>query len=111
MGDTNLPSLFSFILTVLITLATALYLVPRQIKQVMRSRSALTPVRWTILAMLIMGILGAFPTMVYQFIRFVGLELLWLRDVATISSSISRLSFFVLIIVIVRIRIISEDIE
>lgn len=98
MFDGNIYALISLILGAIAVGTITFYIIPRQFNQVLRPHDWLTNLRWQILCAEIFIVMMSFPSLVYQGMRYSGLDSEILRNVASITS---RLSFLGLTIVLV----------
>lgn len=76
------------------------YLVPKQMKEVLSPKDWLTGLRWQILLTLVFSIIGLVPSVVYLGFRSFGIESEDLRSVASIAGNLSRLANVILLVMI-----------
>lgn len=100
----NYSSLLAFLISVVCFAVYLLFLTPRQFKEVLRPRDWLTKLRWIILAILVVSLLTAIPSLVYQYYRTIGIEYTVLRNVATVTSNISKLGLTILLVLVFTYR-------
>lgn len=103
MNDFNLNLTITFSIALLALLVLA-YLVPKQMLEVMRPKDWLTGLRWQILGVLVVSIVGLVPSVVYLALRNMGTESEALRTVAGISGNVSRLANAILLVMIFSYR-------
>lgn len=87
------------------SLSILLYVAYRQIKESIRPRDLLTGLRFLILSVLLLSIFSATPSMAYRYIRATGRENQTLRNVATVTNTISQLGTATLLLMIFNYRI------
>lgn len=97
---TNYASLLAFVLSVGCLTVYALFLIPKQTQEVLKPGDALTRLRWIILTMLVISLITAVPSTVYQYYRATGVELELLRNVSAITSNLSKVATTVLLVLI-----------
>lgn len=96
----NFWSLASFLIRFVGIVVIALYLFPKQIKEVMRPTDGLTGLRWQILGVLGLSVLSALPSVTYQIVRTFGGEAELLRNIASVTSTMSWMLIIVLLVLI-----------
>lgn len=100
MLDGNIYALTSLVLGSVAVGALIFYLIPLQFNEVLKPKDWLTRLRWRILSLLSLITLMAFPSLVYQFFRYLGTDYESLRNIASITNRLSFLGVvFVLILV------------
>lgn len=104
MENTNFYVVIGLAVSIFTTLGMGFYLIPKQIAELKRPRNWLTPLRQVIFILLVISVLGSMPTIMYQIVRAMGGEIDWLRNAASISASVSRLSTFMLMVYIFKFK-------
>jgi hypothetical protein len=98
----SLVASMAFIITGL--LIFMLFVVPRQFREVIRPKDSLTGLRWRILLLALSCSTATVPPLVYRLIRLLGTDAGFLRNVSTVSSSLSFLAASVLFALIITYR-------
>lgn len=101
INDINYAAGFSF-LTAFTALFVLAYLAPKQMAEVVRPRNWLTTLRWQILMILIVSIIGLIPSVVYLGLRTWGIENELLRNVSTVTGNISRVANVILLLMVFK---------
>lgn len=101
MENTN-PAIVISIVISFLTATVLLWVAYKQFYEVLMPRDWLTRLRWLILAMLVVAIVGILPVITYQVCRLLGTENEVLRNVASVLGNLSRLAGAVLLMLIYR---------
>lgn len=96
----NKASLFALINGIVCLLVYAFFLTPKQIFEVTRPKNWLTRLRWIILSILVISVLTSIPSVVYQYYRTFGHDSEFLRNLATITSQISKTCTTILLVLV-----------
>jgi len=98
MLDGNIYVLIGLVLGSISVLALIFYLIPKMLKEVLLPKDWLTNLRWSVLSLLILVTTMALPSLVYRLLRFIGIEAEALRNVASVTSSISYLGLVIVLV-------------
>jgi len=101
-GEPQFSTLLALIIKLVVFVVIAFYIIPKQLKEVLRPRDGLTALRWQILILLSVSVFTSIPSAMYQIVRFVdpyaAYELL--RAIATVTNNISSLIIVILLVLI-----------
>lgn len=100
----NYAALTAFIIGGFCTSVYVFFLMPKQFNEVLRPKNYLTRLRWIILAILLISIGTSIPGLLYQYGRIGGQDFQVLRNVATITSNVSRLATTILLVLVYTYR-------
>lgn len=100
----NWSSLFAVITSIACVSVYIFFLMSKQVAEVVRPRDWLSRLRWIILAILVISIIASVPGIVYQVYRMLGEDSVLLRNVATITSQISKVATTILLVMVFTYR-------
>jgi len=100
LGDAEVSTVIALVIKLLVFVVIAFYIIPKQLREVLRPKDGLTGLRWQILILLSVSVFTSIPSAMYQVARFVGNEPEVLRGIATITNNVSSLIIVVLLVLI-----------
>ena len=102
LGDADVSTVIALIIKLLVFVTIAFYIIPKQLREVLRPRDGLTGLRWQILILLSVSVFTSIPSAMYQVVRFLGTDegTEILRGIATITNNVSSLIVVVLLVLI-----------
>lgn len=86
----NLPVLFSIFFGLVLFIGYS-YISILMVKESTRPRDWLTPLRYRILAAMVLTVLTIVPSLIFQILRYYGIESGELRNIVTITSRVGGL--------------------
>lgn len=104
MASANSSIVFSLV-TGSISLLVLLYVSRKQFYEVLLPSDGLTRLRWIILIMLVVSIIGIVPVLAYQTLRLMGTDSDTLRNIAAITGNLSRLASALLLLMVYHYRL------
>lgn len=99
MENVNISLVFSFV-TGILSLFILITVIRKQFYEILLPKDWLTGLRWIILGSLLVSLIGIVPVLVYQLFRLFSIDNEFLRNVAGVTGSLSRLSGAVLLFLI-----------
>lgn len=103
MASASISIIISLVIGIM-TLCAYLYVLRKQILQTLVPRDWLTNLRKALLGLLLLAIFGLVPTIAYQALRLYGGDSELLRNVASVSGNISRLTTAMFLIYVYEYR-------
>lgn len=101
----NRYALFGLIVRLICTSIIAFYVVPKQVREVMRPKNQFTKLRWILLSLFCVSVLFSVPSIAYQALRIFGHDSHVLRNFVTISANISTIATTWLLVLIYRYKV------
>lgn len=93
-------AIIGFALRIMATAIILFYIIPKAFRETLRPKDWLTGLRWQMFSLFSLSVISSIPGVVYQFLLSSGDNSPVLRNVATLTGS---LSFFIISVILVMI--------